>query len=140
MRPWAGPVYGVLAWTAFEAGLAPALGLHRGHGGAARLALLADHVLYGVVVAASPGPTRTADRSCGPRTRALAPRIPLTGYVSSAAVSHGRRTGSTFAACMALMWSSPSSTTTSQPSASSSARCRLSGPARSTTTPPHRSS
>ncbi len=55
-RPWAGPVYGVLAWTAFEAGLAPALGLHRGHGAAARLALLADHVLYGVVVAASPWP------------------------------------------------------------------------------------
>ncbi|MEV0379267.1 hypothetical protein [Nonomuraea sp. NPDC050643] len=56
-RRWAGPVYGVLAWALFEGALAPALGLpHRRGSAAERLALLADHVLYGVVVAASPWP------------------------------------------------------------------------------------
>ncbi|MFB4268987.1 hypothetical protein [Nonomuraea sp. GTA35] len=55
-RRWAGPVYGVLAWAAFEVAIAPALGLPRRHGKAERLALLADHVLYGMVVAASPWP------------------------------------------------------------------------------------
>nr|SBO90811.1 PREDICTED: hypothetical protein [Nonomuraea gerenzanensis] len=55
-RRWAGPVYGVLAWAAFEVAIAPALGLRRRHGRGERLALLADHVLYGVVVAASPWP------------------------------------------------------------------------------------
>jgi hypothetical protein len=56
-RPWAGPLYGVLAWAAFETGIAPALGLPRPRNTAAeRLALLADHVLYGAIVAASPWP------------------------------------------------------------------------------------
>ncbi|MEV4169277.1 hypothetical protein [Nonomuraea sp. NPDC049709] len=55
-QPWAGPAYGVLVWAAFEMAIAPALGLHRRHGTAERLALLADHVLYGAVVAASPWP------------------------------------------------------------------------------------
>lgn len=54
-RPWVGPAYGVLFWAFFEAGIAPALGLNeRRHGVAERLALLADHLLYGSVVAASP--------------------------------------------------------------------------------------
>ncbi|WP_235854838.1 DUF1440 domain-containing protein [Nonomuraea aridisoli] len=53
-RRWAGPVYGVLAWAAFETAIAPALGLPRkGNTAAERLALLADHLLYGAVVASS---------------------------------------------------------------------------------------
>jgi hypothetical protein len=54
---WAGPAYGTLFWALFVAGIAPALGLTKRHNGVGeRLALLADHVLYGVVVAASPWP------------------------------------------------------------------------------------
>ncbi|MBF8187590.1 hypothetical protein ITP53_17985 [Nonomuraea sp. K274] len=56
-RPWAGPVYGVLFWAGFELAIAPALGLPRQPNTAKeRLALLADHLLYGAVVAASPWP------------------------------------------------------------------------------------
>jgi hypothetical protein len=55
-------------------------------------------------------------------------------------MSQGRRTGKTWTACMAWVWSSPSSTRTCQPSASSSARRLMTGPARSTCTPPQRSS
>ncbi|AQZ68119.1 unnamed protein product [[Actinomadura] parvosata subsp. kistnae] len=57
-RRWAGPVYGVLAWAAFETAIAPALGLTRRHGRAERVALLADHVLYGIVVGAAPRPSK----------------------------------------------------------------------------------
>jgi hypothetical protein len=57
-HPWAGPVYGLLFWGVYQAGVAPLLGLpHReDHRSIERLALLADHLLYGVVVAASPWP------------------------------------------------------------------------------------
>ncbi|NUT11266.1 MAG: hypothetical protein HOQ38_12395 [Nonomuraea sp.] len=59
-RRWAGPVYGLLVWAAFETGIAPALGLPRSRDKAPeRLALLADHLLYGVVVAASARPRRS---------------------------------------------------------------------------------
>jgi uncharacterized membrane protein YagU involved in acid resistance len=50
---WAGPGYGVATWVAFEASIAPVLGLEQ----ATRIRLLerlmfaADHVLYGVVLA-----------------------------------------------------------------------------------------
>ncbi|WP_204082883.1 hypothetical protein [Asanoa ishikariensis] len=59
-HPLAGPIYGILAWTAFEIGIAPALGLPQadGHKPAEQAALLADHLLYGAVVAASPWPHR----------------------------------------------------------------------------------
>jgi hypothetical protein len=58
-RPWAGPLYGVLFWAGFEMAIAPFLGLPRKpETGVERLALLADHILYGVVVAASPWPHR----------------------------------------------------------------------------------
>lgn len=59
-QPWAGPVYGLLLWTVFEAGIAPALGLTRRprHGVSEAAVLLADHLLYGIVVAASPWPLR----------------------------------------------------------------------------------
>ena len=49
-------------------------------------------------------------------------------------MSQGRRIGKTWTACMACMWSSPSSTRTSQPRASSSARRPMTGPARLTCT------
>ncbi|GAA5069133.1 hypothetical protein HNP84_008993 [Thermocatellispora tengchongensis] len=59
-RPWAGPAYGVAVWGAFEAGIAPLLGLPRkpDNTPVERLTFLADHVLYGVVVASSPWPHR----------------------------------------------------------------------------------
>lgn len=59
-RAWAGPVYGLLVWAAFEGGIAPALGLAQRprHGGVQATMLLLDHLLYGVVVAASPWPIR----------------------------------------------------------------------------------
>ncbi|WP_199853024.1 hypothetical protein [Plantactinospora sp. BC1] len=57
-QPWTGPAYGFAFWAVFEAGLAPLLGIddRRHHDARERLALLADHLLYGVVVAASPWP------------------------------------------------------------------------------------
>ena len=57
-RPWVGPAYGLLFWVIFEAGIAPALGLAQAKQTriTERIAFLADHVLYGVVVAASPWP------------------------------------------------------------------------------------
>jgi hypothetical protein len=53
---WAGPVYGLAVWLGFEAGIAPLLGLKgaRQWRLAERAALAADHVLYGLVVAARP--------------------------------------------------------------------------------------
>jgi hypothetical protein len=50
--PWAGPAYGLGIWVSFEGGVAPALGLshHRVHGVAARLVLIADHTVYGLVL------------------------------------------------------------------------------------------
>lgn len=50
-QPWAGPLYGLGVWFAFEAGIAPALGLGAPHGKVVgRIAVMADHLLYGVVV------------------------------------------------------------------------------------------
>jgi len=51
-RAWAGPMYGLAAWLAFEAGIAPALGLTQATElrAAERLALAADHLLYGLVL------------------------------------------------------------------------------------------
>jgi hypothetical protein len=55
---WAGPVYGVGVWLGYELVLAPILGLQRRNKPSVgeRAALIADHVLYGVVVASSPWP------------------------------------------------------------------------------------
>jgi len=49
---WAGPAYGGLVWLSFEAGIAPALGLSQANRVRAvdRLALAADHLLYGAVL------------------------------------------------------------------------------------------
>lgn len=58
-RPWAGPAYGVLFWALFQVGVGPVLGLRGGRSRAReQLAVLGDHLLYGVVVASSPWPHR----------------------------------------------------------------------------------
>jgi hypothetical protein len=51
-RPWVGPVYGLVVWLGFELGIAPALGLSQAKRVRLvdRLALAADHVLYGLVL------------------------------------------------------------------------------------------
>jgi hypothetical protein len=58
-RPWAGPGYGLVVWLGFELGIAPVLGLSQATRGRPvdRLALAADHLLYGVVLS---GMRRTA--------------------------------------------------------------------------------
>jgi len=51
-RRWSGPLYGLGAWLAFELGLAPVLGLSQSKRmrPVDRLALAADHLLYGLVL------------------------------------------------------------------------------------------
>ena len=51
-RLWAGPVYGLAVWLGFEMGIAPALGLSQAKRARLvdRLALAADHLLYGLVL------------------------------------------------------------------------------------------
>ena len=51
-RRWAGPVYGLVVWLGFEMGLAPVLGLRQSKRARPvdRLALAADHLLYGLVL------------------------------------------------------------------------------------------
>ncbi len=53
--PWAGPAYGLVVWLGFELGIAPALGLSQAKRVRLidRLALAADHVLYGLVLSAT---------------------------------------------------------------------------------------
>jgi hypothetical protein len=50
-RSWTGPLYGLAIWTGFEA-TAPLLGLPHAEGSriGERLAIAADHVLYGLVL------------------------------------------------------------------------------------------
>lgn len=60
-RSWIGPAYGALFWAGYTVGIAPTLGLSYSRPAkrnVQRVALLADHLLYGVVVAASPWPYR----------------------------------------------------------------------------------
>jgi hypothetical protein len=51
-RFWAGPVYGLVVWLGFELGIAPVLGLRQAKRVRVvdRLALAADHLLYGFVL------------------------------------------------------------------------------------------
>lgn len=51
-RPWTGPVYGLVVWLGFELGIAPVMGLSQAKRARPvdRLALAADHVLYGLVL------------------------------------------------------------------------------------------
>ncbi len=60
-RAWAGPVYGLVVWLGFEMGIAPALGLTQARRVRLvdRLALAADHLLYGLVL--SEGRRRARD-------------------------------------------------------------------------------
>jgi hypothetical protein len=53
-HPWAGAVYGLLVWLGFELGIAPLLGLSQAKRVRLidRLALAADHLLYGLVLSA----------------------------------------------------------------------------------------
>jgi hypothetical protein len=50
---WAGPAYGIGTWSFFEGVLAPMLGLRKPSERATseRAAIIADHVLYGLIVA-----------------------------------------------------------------------------------------
>lgn len=52
LRAWAGPAYGLFVWLGFELGIAPALGLSQARRPrpVERLALAADHLLYGFVL------------------------------------------------------------------------------------------
>ena len=60
-HPWVGPVYGLVVWLGFELGIAPALGLSQAKRVRLvdRLALAADHVLYGLVLSATRPTTRS---------------------------------------------------------------------------------
>lgn len=60
-RPWAGPAYGLVVWLGFEMGIAPALGLRQSKRlrPVDRAALAADHLLYGLVLTATHGSSRT---------------------------------------------------------------------------------
>jgi hypothetical protein len=51
-QAWAGPAYGLVVWVGFEAALAPVLGLTQARRlrAAERMALAADHLLYGLVL------------------------------------------------------------------------------------------
>ena len=51
-RAWAGPVHGLVLWLTFELGLAPLLGLKQATRpkAAEQVALIADHLLYGLVL------------------------------------------------------------------------------------------
>jgi hypothetical protein len=51
-RVWSGPIYGLALWLGFELGVAPALGLSQSRQlrPVERAALLADHLLYGLVL------------------------------------------------------------------------------------------
>lgn len=53
---WVGPVYGFLFWAGFQAGIAPLVGIAQRKGVREQLALLADHLLYGAVVASARWP------------------------------------------------------------------------------------
>lgn len=52
LTPWSGPAYGLATWLWFETVIAPVLGIDepRRPRFRARIALIADHVLYGLVL------------------------------------------------------------------------------------------
>lgn len=60
-RRWAGPVYGLMVWLGFELGIAPVLGLTQAKRvrPVDRLALAADHLLFGLVLSATRSTTRS---------------------------------------------------------------------------------
>lgn len=58
---WSGPAYGLAMWVFYEAAVAPLLGIARARQTTVtgRVALAADHLLYGMVVGRSPVANRT---------------------------------------------------------------------------------
>jgi len=60
-HPWAGPAYGLTVWLGFELGIAAALGLSQAKRARPfdRIALAADHLLYGLVLSATHRPTQS---------------------------------------------------------------------------------
>lgn len=62
-RPWVGPVYGIGIWLSFDAVIAPALGVEHAESRPVgqRIALAADHSLYGLVLAAPRSGPRDAE-------------------------------------------------------------------------------
>lgn len=62
-----GPAFGLTTWLLFELAIAPALGVDvsRGHTVKSRISLMADHVLYGIVVAGqlAPEPSHSAEEA-----------------------------------------------------------------------------
>jgi hypothetical protein len=60
-QPWAGPLYGIVVWLGFELGMAPLLGLKQAKQPrpAERVALAADHLLYGLVLTETRRRTRS---------------------------------------------------------------------------------
>ena len=52
LRPWSGPAYGLVVWLVFELRIAPLVGLKQARRarGAERLAVAADHLLYGWIL------------------------------------------------------------------------------------------
>jgi uncharacterized membrane protein YagU involved in acid resistance len=61
-QAWTGPLYGLLVWLGFEAGIAPALGLSQAKQLriAERLALAGDHLLYGLVLSEAHHPSQAS--------------------------------------------------------------------------------
>ncbi|MFC7546027.1 hypothetical protein [Plantactinospora sp. GCM10030261] len=58
-RAWAGPAFGTAFWLGFELVIKPVLGIATNQGGMSqKLALAADHLLYGMMVGASEWPYR----------------------------------------------------------------------------------
>ncbi len=52
-KPWAGPAYGLVIWLGFELGIAPLMGMRQAlltGRSSERVALAADHALYGLVL------------------------------------------------------------------------------------------
>jgi hypothetical protein len=60
-HPWAGPAYGLMVWLGFELAIAPALDLSQAKRARPvdRIALAADHLLYGLVLSATRRPTQS---------------------------------------------------------------------------------
>ncbi len=71
--PWAGPAYGLLLWGVFQVGVVPLLHLElRRTDWSEQWALIADHLLYGLVVAGFPA----AKRECPVETASTGSGLP----------------------------------------------------------------
>lgn len=86
-----GPAFGLATWLTFELGIAPALGIRSAERKTivSRAALVADHVLFGLVVAAndpSPDDDRESDDQDERDEQPAAPEIAPGGGVARAAV------------------------------------------------------